>query len=265
MDRKKYLGGADAPVILGLSQYKSPYQLYCEKKNGDIIEPNIKMRLGLYLEEFIRIETENATGHIIIPNKVTVQSKGHSFLAGTPDGFIVDENLTHTHLVEFKTSFNRHIDINEIDPTHKVQVQYYMWLTGLSKCILAYLFNGELKIHEIDADPSSQAYIVKSMIDFWERLQNDNPPPVRGVIDCNIKYFDAGTEIIADDLIFEKFCNYKDLINQKKNIESIIEDQKTEIIDYMGNNSVLTFENRTIATYKANKNNIRIFKTYGND
>jgi len=35
MERKGFIGGSDAPIILGLSPWKSPYQLWLEKIGQD--------------------------------------------------------------------------------------------------------------------------------------------------------------------------------------------------------------------------------------
>src|SRR5271166_3036855 len=89
--RRLGIGGSDMPIILGLSRYKTPYQLYLEKKGivstGDEMSP--VQYWGNRLEQIIRDEFS-------IRNKVNIETPDTlihpilDFMRANIDGYIVD-------------------------------------------------------------------------------------------------------------------------------------------------------------------------------
>lgn len=83
--RRKYLGGSDAAPALGLSPYKSPFDLY-QDKLGLSQEPTKEvMERGLILEPLVMRLYERAVGYEVQEGGHLI-SKEHDFMAATPDG-----------------------------------------------------------------------------------------------------------------------------------------------------------------------------------
>lgn len=87
--RKLGLGGSDIPIILGLSSYKTPYQLYLEKKeiskNGD--ELSSVQYWGNQLESIIRDEFAKRN-NVTIELPDTIIHPFHDFMRANIDGYI---------------------------------------------------------------------------------------------------------------------------------------------------------------------------------
>ena len=69
--RKKYIGASDAPIIMQISPWKTPYQLWLEKL--DLVPPGIKnsaMERGLQLESEARLTFSIKTGIDMSPKVV---------------------------------------------------------------------------------------------------------------------------------------------------------------------------------------------------
>ena len=61
--RKKYIGGSDAAIVVGLNPYSSRYALWCEKTGRTPgFEGNISTRVGAYLEDFVATLFTEQTG-----------------------------------------------------------------------------------------------------------------------------------------------------------------------------------------------------------
>src|SRR6185312_1484725 len=88
--RRNSIGGSDMSIILGLSSYKTPYQLYCEKK-GIIDNSSEQTQLqywGNQLEVLIRKEFRKRNRVKVTTPKEVIIHPFYSFLRGNLDGFI---------------------------------------------------------------------------------------------------------------------------------------------------------------------------------
>jgi len=72
IDRDKYIGGSDLPVICGISKFKSRYQLLLEKAGlaEDTFGGNRYTEYGHYIEPFIRDHINLTYNTNFVPNRV---------------------------------------------------------------------------------------------------------------------------------------------------------------------------------------------------
>lgn len=100
-DREKYIGGSDIPIIMGISPFKTRYQLLLEKAQladddfdgneyteyGNIMEPKIRQYInvmyqrnfkeGKHIKDDIRIHTDGEDDDMILEIKTTSQIYNH--------------------------------------------------------------------------------------------------------------------------------------------------------------------------------------------
>ena len=78
--RSTGLGGSDAAVACGVSRWKTPYQLYLEKR-GEVppIEQTEPMRWGHLLEPLVRQEYSERTGRVVRLPSDTLRHPEHTF------------------------------------------------------------------------------------------------------------------------------------------------------------------------------------------
>ena len=88
--RRKKIGASDAPVILEVSPWKTPYQLWIEKTSGTPSITTHHQKRGLELEELARQTFEKKTGTIMFPKVVLHPS--FDWMMASLDGIDIDGN-----------------------------------------------------------------------------------------------------------------------------------------------------------------------------
>jgi len=177
MDRKAFIGGSDAPVILGVSPWKSPYQLWLEKtgqEEPEDISGKDHVHFGLVLEDIVAKEW--ATRHnlkVRRMNKRAVHPQ-YPFIVAQ-----IDRRIMGGGILECKTTglFNSD-DWAEKPPTHYwVQVQHQLMTTGIDDAAIAVLIGGQRYADfEIPADRKFQKDLLELELDFWDKVKKCIPP-----------------------------------------------------------------------------------------
>ena len=105
LKRRTGIGASEAAAALGLSRYKSPFQLYLEK-TGEIDTgggPELAVQTrGKRFEPILRVMYEEETGRKVQLVEKPMQSAEWPFMFATPDGLIPPGRG-----LEIKTSRNR--------------------------------------------------------------------------------------------------------------------------------------------------------------
>lgn len=176
--RRRGLGGSDAAAAVGLSRWKTPLQLYLDKRGeADDAEENDAMRWGNMLEPVVRQEYANKTGHTVIRVPGIVRHPVLSFALANVDGLIpVDAKI-----LECKTSQNRdewgEAGTDQIPQEYALQTQHYLGVTGYQVCDIAVLFGvRDFRIYTVEADSELQEMLFAQEAAFWQRVQDGNPP-----------------------------------------------------------------------------------------
>src|SRR4051812_18980679 len=91
--RRLGIGGSDAPILMGINQYRGPLSLYVDKMDRglDPSEPNEAAYWGSTLEDLVAREFSKRTGFDV--RRPPVQNlrcatPGREFMQGTPDRFV---------------------------------------------------------------------------------------------------------------------------------------------------------------------------------
>lgn len=128
LDKNKYIGGSDIPIILGLSNFTKANKL--AKLKHKLIEyenrKNLYIEFEHIFEPYIREEINKKYNINTIPCCKIIEKLG---LKANTDGYDSKNNI----LLEVKTNNGNHL--NKID--YIVQIQFYMTLFNVKKCILA--------------------------------------------------------------------------------------------------------------------------------
>jgi len=171
------LGGSDAPAIMGVSPWATPYQKWEEKVFGKKPEDNASKKFGRDTEKASRMEYEDLVGLKMDP--CNVENAEHPWLRASLDG-IDPKNET---IVEIKKS-NREDHATacrgKVPDKYFPQCQHILLVTG--KSTMDYFSSpasgGPGKIVGV---PRDSAYINNELFpklkEFWEMVQTKNPPP----------------------------------------------------------------------------------------
>lgn len=180
------IGGSDAAVIMGMNQYKSPYQLWLEK-TGQVEPPDLSGNQYVYWgtknEANIADWFQEETGKRV-KRLGTLRSMEYPFMLANVDRTVVGENAG----LEIKTagvSQYRKWKDDEIPDAYYCQCLHYMAVTGAAYWYIAVLLGGnEAKWKRIERNEEDIQHLIMAETDFWKLVEARTPPPVDGSDSC---------------------------------------------------------------------------------
>ena len=250
IERKKGIGGSDSGAILGVSKWKSAYQVWLEKTSDEVSDfDNPAMFWGRTLEPVIRQRYSDVTGRqVFVPMERIVHPK-YDFIRANLDGITEDNRL-----VEIKTA---RTDIgwgeegtDEIPDEYACQVQHYMMVVNLTICDVPVLIGGsDFRIYEVHADKELQDIMLEKEAEFWQMVVNRTPPEPETLTDLILKFGRASKQAIVQ-------ADHQSLqaVERLKEIKAIAKEEdelKFVIMAHMMEADTLAVEDKIIATWKA--------------
>lgn len=181
-ERKKGIGGSDAAAIVGLSPYKSVFEVYADKLS--LVPPkedNEAMRQGRDLEEYVARRFCEETGKRVRRRNSMIKNPAYPFAFANVDRLIIGENAG----LECKTAGSMSVKRykgGEYPEEYYCQCMHYMAVTGYPVWYLAVLiYSTEFKVFEIKRDEEDIAALMKAEREFWENnVLAKNPPAPSG-------------------------------------------------------------------------------------
>jgi putative phage-type endonuclease len=271
VDRTKYIGGSDIGAILGLSRFKTPLEVWMEKTGKETKKTDsLPLRFGSFAEAFVASEYSRATGFDLLHDESIYIHPQHSYMSAHIDRFILADAdaLTPTRILECKTAnpFSSsdwgEVGSDQVPMSYLCQCIWYMAITGIEKTDLAVLFgNSDFRIYEIARDQELEALVITKASTFWdEHVLKDIPPPVQSEADCQNLFSkgDPAKSIEAGQDTLELTKRLR-LLNSEIDVrEEEISSIKQTIMSQMGEAELLTYQGRTLASWKAPKPSFRL-------
>ncbi len=255
-DRRNYIGGSDAAAVLGISSWKTPLQVYREKR-GELgsIPDNEPMLWGRALEPVIRQQYAERTGRVVrVPENIIAHQK-HAFIRGNLDGVTDDHRVLEVKTARSGQDWGEP-GTDEIPKEYLLQVQHYMAITGLKVADVAVLIGGsDFRVYEVPADRELQEMLIAGEAEFWQRVVDGNPPEPMSLADVQAKFGRTSKDaaIEASPEVLAAFETIKAIKEQIKAIETSQEASRAIIMKAMGEADTLTCGGRTIATWRLAK------------
>lgn len=173
--RSEGLGASDSPVIMGVSPYKTRYQLWEEKcgmTTGD--DGNWATRRGQDLEPVARAQYELMTGLDMPP--AFVEHKEHRFVRASLDGWNAAANV----VLEIKCPGAEDHALavaGKIPAKYWPQVQHQLYVTGAER-VDYFSFDGKESFARVEVKPDEiyLAVLVPTLLSFWDHVQKKSPP-----------------------------------------------------------------------------------------
>lgn len=273
------LGGTDIGVILGLSPYKTPLELWSElvSQEQPVSRDLIHLRFGQHAESFIVSEYERASSLFTVSHPDTLFHKKHGFMFGHVDRFVldtpdtpamVDGTITASRFLECKTSsaFSKNDwgepGTDQVPPLYLVQCAWYMAITECQSADLAVLIgNSDFRVYTIERDLELEGLILSHAQHFWhEHVIAQTPPAPISVQDAALLFpkESAGLSVEADEKLLESIRAYQEFTSKSQALSSECERLKLEILSYMGHAERLTRGGKTLATWRCSRPSTRI-------
>ena len=173
--RQSKIGASDAPIILGVSSYTTPYQLWEYKLGLKEQEVTLSMQRGHEKEEEARKVFEETTGFTVFPQVMT--SKVYPWMIASVDGISIDGKI----LVEIKNvNKNDHQTALKGDVPQKFypQCQHQMAVVGVNE--MYYFSYNEVKsaLVKVIRDDIYIADMIEKEKEFYRCMMEFDPPPL---------------------------------------------------------------------------------------
>lgn len=184
--RRKGIGSSDAPIVAGLSPWKSPLALYLDKI-GEVPEPEVEsewLECGTLLEDDVAELFERRTGMKPKARYAILQSAEHPFMLANLDRTLPPRNGDGPGILECKTAgITKRGDWEEdrAPLAAIVQVQHQLAVTGYSWAYLAVLLGGNRFLYTlVERDQELIDNLIEQEAAFWQRVLDRNPPEPDG-------------------------------------------------------------------------------------
>lgn len=212
--RKGKVGASDAPIIMGVSPYKTPFKLWEEKLGLSECIQNQAMRRGHDLEETARKKMEEMTGIMFVP--VVKYHPTIDWMMCSLDCLSIDESTIGEIKTTNKEDHAKAISGN-VPEKYFPQLQHHMEVCQKDSTLYFSFHNDEGVIVKVERDDEYIKKMIKEEKRFFECLQNLEPPKLssRDYLLRETEEFLAGVEICK--VLDQRLREIKDQVKQNRN------------------------------------------------
>lgn len=272
-DRHTYIGSSDIGVIMGVSPFKTPFELWCEKTQKiqpENLDEKDSVRMGKILEEFVaqeyayrnNVSVRRAPKVYIHPEYPFLRAHADRLIQGTKKG------LECKTTSEFNKNKWNGADIPE---SYILQCQWLMGLSGRKEWDIAVLIGGnKYKDKSLKFDKDLFDLMVEKAVTFWkENVLNDIPPELTPDDNSTLSKLypdNNGNLLDLSDIDTDLLNSFEEAVAQRQELkmhEKQIKEELTEIENKIKNvikenNGVKTL--KYIVTWKTQKGQIEYNK-----
>lgn len=248
--RKQGLGGSDIGAIVGVSPFKSAFQVYIDKTTETIDDyDNEALRQGRDLESYIASRFEEETGMRLRKSQAIWVHDKYNFMLGDFDRVVIGKRIG----VEIKTvsPFASHKwKENKIPWEYQLQVQHYLAISNF-ECwyICAMVYGTELIIRKIERDEELIKHLIIIEKRFWEEnvLAGVMPEPdgSKQAGELLAKYYptEKGKKAVLTEDISLQLRRREELADLIKKMETEKKTIEQSLLKYLGENDSTEAEN----------------------
>lgn len=256
--RKSGIGGSDVAAVMGISPWRTPYELWVDKLSPVIEEEeNDILLFGNRLEDIVAREYARR-------NQVKVQRRNQMFRKENAPELIVniDRYVVGGKILECKTcsafassKFGKS-GSSDIPDYYYLQCLHAQYVTGIFECDLAALIGGnEYRQFSAPYDKALAEHVAAKCSEFWHKYVEKQIPPPPTAKDNLAEYFMAnGEKKLAPQRIKNFIEEYKALKAQEKELKEKAEAISAEIKMFAGEAEYIVDEcDGVLATWKKGK------------
>lgn len=242
VERKNYIGGTDAPGVLGLSRWSSPLKVWAEKTGlvpKEDVREKLQVKLGNRLEQTVAELFTEETGLKVHRVNETIFHDRFPFLGANLDRRVVGEKA----ILECKTTSGwkaKEWEGEDIPKEFIIQCFHYLAVTGMNKAYIAVLIgNQDFKWKEINRDEMILNDLVKREVDFWKNyVELKVMPKVITKYDADtlaaLYPQEQGEEKTLDDEANKAVDNLESYKADLRNLEGLIELEENKLKALLG-------------------------------
>ncbi|CAL7960105.1 hypothetical protein GAMM_130026 [Gammaproteobacteria bacterium] len=246
-DRTKGLGGSDIPVLLGISPFRTAFNLYQEKIGEKDFEEELSLErrrlleTGTVLEDFVIRQFKKEHEVQVSRRQDRLVSANHDFLWATIDG------MCENNVIEVKTtaSYNPHWK-NKVPIYVLAQSAYYANLANAAgfKIIVFFRDTCAMRVYDFARDGDLEKQIIDSAVKFWDAVKNRIPPEPTSYKELQKRFAEIveDKKIIASEADIQKLTRMKILQAEIKERETEYEALKVAECAIMGDAPIIVDE-----------------------
>ena len=252
--RQTGIGGSDAPAVLGLSRYRTPYDVFIDKTTEpEEISLTPVMRAGIKLESVVAEYYAEESGNKVINSNKILKHKKIPFLIGNVDRIILSPK--GRGILECKTTSSYYVKTwkDEIPIEYYCQLQHYLNVTGYNYGVVAVLIDGrEFKYFEYVRDEEFISSMTEKLIIFWvNNIQKNIPPePINSEDIVKMYPISNGQAIEATNETYYIYERLKELKTKGKELDDEIKKLEESLKLSFGENDTLMKNGQVLATYR---------------
>lgn len=253
--RRTGIGGSDAAAILGLSKWRTPLDVYLEKRGEAPPAPeNDAMRWGHYLEPAVRQAYADETGREVRVPTQMLRHPQHKWMIGNIDGVTDDQRLFEAKTARSPEGWGEP-GTDHIPQPYLLQTQHYMAVTGLPVADVAVLIGGaDFRIYEVPADRELQDMLIEAEHEFWQRVLRRDPPKPVTVEDVVTLYGRASRaeQVTASAEVEQAVDRLREIKSQRALLDDEESRWKTIVLNALGvRDTLVDPAGRVLCTWKA--------------
>lgn len=224
--RRNFIGASDAPIIMGVSPWRTPLQLYQEKIGliGQQKE-NEAMARGTQLEDEARKKFEKVMNCKVTPKRLF--SPWHDFMMASLDG--IDKSGKIVVEIKCGKASHKQAQLGEIPKHYYPQLQHQMYVANVDKIhYFSYQSDKDWDLINCERDDEYIKELIDKETEFWNCVKELREP---GKMKKDEKKEFEEINNISVLLISSELKNIRDCIKSYKETEERLE---KEIIKLCG-------------------------------
>lgn len=254
-ERRQGIGASDAPAALGLSPWRTPLEVFLEKTGrAGPQEESLPMRVGRALEPVVLQAFAEETGLSVTRQQERIIDPALPWRWATVDA------IADGALVEAKTAGDRgewgEPGTDQIPRHYIVQVQHALACTGFKLAYVPVLLSGrDFRVYEVRRDEAIISAITEREVEFWSRIERDDPPPLSSADDVRLRWpVDNGASVLATPEDLEDVAALRTLKDVVRGHESELKTLETKLKTRLGEAAQLIDDDgRVLVTWRSSK------------
>nr|QIG91090.1 endonuclease [Bradyrhizobium sp. 6(2017)] len=178
-DRRHFIGGSDARIIMGNDE-ADLIRLWREKRGEsepEDLSNNLIVQLGTATEELNRSWYQRNSGQTLKDIQKRVRHPVHAWMAATLDGIVEQTGAVFEAKFMLPWAFSEEAAAEK----HMAQLRHNMWVIAARSAVLSVITGGgkwiEITVH---ADPLYQHLLLTAEKKFWRCVRTGEPPALFG-------------------------------------------------------------------------------------
>jgi putative phage-type endonuclease len=257
----KGIGASESAIVLGISPYCTPFELWLEKtgrREHEDISQKPHVMMGNLLEPVIAKRYSQITGKKLVRVNAALHHKKYPHILCHLDRKVVGQRK----LVEIKTA---HPFSNEWgdDGSDHVPLQYVAQVQHQFACsgyeegdLIVYRGTTDQRIYPIERNERVIDNMIEKLNHFWfHHVLDDIAPEVTTRRDVLLQNpTNDGNFIVADNDVYQILAKIAAIKPQAKLLDEELEQAQFELIKLIGSNDGIKEADKVIVTFKADKN-----------